>query len=187
MSEAQMTLSSADPAFIALKYELEEWLYAEAEFIDNREYDAWLNGFTDDLIYFMPIRRNVKFGDHADHENTRQGEGISWFDEDKWTLTKRVEQIQTGFHFAEEPLSRICHMVSNVRLIDVKPDAVNAEEATVSSRFLVYQNRVEYETYTFVGKREDQFRRTGDGWRVCRREITLDQNVLLAKNLSTFF
>ncbi len=176
-----------EPAYIALKYELEEWLYEEAELIDNREYEAWLQRFTDDLVYFMPIRRNVKFGEHANHENTRQGEGISWFDEDKWTLTKRVEQIQTGCHFAEEPLSRVCHMVSNVRLIEARPAAIDATEATVSSRFLVYQNRVEYETYTFVGKRLDQFRRTDSGWQIARREITLDQNVLLAKNLSTFF
>ena len=179
--------AKTDPAFIALKYELEEWLYEEAELIDSRDYDAWLKLFTDDLIYFMPIRRNVKFGEHAERENTRQGEGISWFDEDKWTLTKRVEQIQTGFHFAEEPLSRVCHMVSNVRLVTVEPDAANATAATVSSRFLVYQNRVEYETYTFVGKRLDQFVRTNAGWQISRREITLDQNVLLAKNLSTFF
>ena len=179
--------AATDPDHIALKYELEEWLYEEAELIDKREYEAWLQGFTDDLVYFMPIRRNVKFGEHAERENTRQGEGISWFDEDKWTLAKRIEQIQTGYHFAEEPLSRVCHMVSNVRLLDARPSAATATSATVSSRFLVYQNRVEYETYTFVGKRLDEFRRTASGWQVARREITLDQNVLLAKNLSTFF
>ena len=54
-------------------------------------------------------------------------------------------------------------------------------------RFLVYQNRIEYETYTFVGKRTDLIRKTSDGWKIARREILLDQNVLLAKNLSTFF
>ena len=182
-----MTNQTADPAFIALKYELEDWLYQEAELIDERQFEQWLECFTDDLVYFMPIRRNVKFGEHAERENTPQGEGISWFDEDKWTLTKRVEQILTGHHYAEEPLSRVCHMVSNVRLQHVSPDAANANEATVSSRFLVYQNRVEYENYTFVGKRLDRFRKSDVGWQVCRREITLDQNVLLAKNLSTFF
>ena len=34
-----------------------------------------------------------------ERENTRQGSGISWFDEDKWTLTKRVDQILTGVHY----------------------------------------------------------------------------------------
>jgi 3-phenylpropionate/cinnamic acid dioxygenase small subunit len=38
-----------------------------------------------------------------------------------------------------------------------------------------------------VGKRTDLLRKTQDGWKIVRREILLDQNVLLAKNLSTFF
>ena len=60
-------------------------------------------------------------------------------------------------------------------------------DVVVGCRFLVYQNRIEYETYTFVGKRTDLIRKTPDGWKIARREILLDQNVLLAKNLSTFF
>jgi 3-phenylpropionate/cinnamic acid dioxygenase small subunit len=51
----------------------------------------------------MPMRRNVAFGTHAGHENTRAGRDISWFDEDRWTLSKRVDQIMTGIHWAEEP------------------------------------------------------------------------------------
>jgi 3-phenylpropionate/cinnamic acid dioxygenase small subunit len=135
----------------------------------------------------MPIRRNVKFGEHDERENTRQGEGISWFDEDKWTVTKRVEQILTGVHYAEEPLSRVTHMVSNVRLVDVKPSVENPLEVSVSCRFLVFQSRVEYENYTFIGRRNDVLRRNGDGWLIARRELILDQNVLLAKNLSILF
>jgi 3-phenylpropionate/cinnamic acid dioxygenase small subunit len=183
----EMRVMSDRRAEMALTYELEQFLYLEAELIDERRFDEWLELLADDLVYFMPIRRNVKYGQHAERENTREGEGISWFEEDKWTLTKRVEQIQTGLHYAEEPLSRVCHMISNVRLVDAKPSAEAPDTVTVSSRFLVYQNRIEYETYTFVGKRLDTLRRTAEGWQIVRREILLDQNVLMAKNLSTFF
>jgi 3-phenylpropionate/cinnamic acid dioxygenase small subunit len=155
--------------------------------LDDRQFEEWIRLLADDLVYFMPIRRNVKFGQHAERENTRQGEGISWFDEDKWTLSKRVEQILTGVHFAEEPLSRVTHMVSNVRVVDARPSAEQASEVTVTSRFLVYQNRVEYETYTFVGRRKDVLRRCARDWQIARREIILDQNILLAKNLTIFF
>ena len=127
-----------------LREEIEEFLYFEADLLDQRRFKEWLELLAEDLVYFMPMRRNVKFGQHAERENTRQGEGISWFDEDKWTLGKRVEQILTGVHYAEEPLSRVCHMVSNVRLLDVRPSVEDAQEATVGCRFLVYQNRVEY-------------------------------------------
>jgi 3-phenylpropionate/cinnamic acid dioxygenase small subunit len=174
-------------AWFALKQEVEDFLYREADLLDERRFREWLDLLAEDLVYFMPIRRNVKFGQHAERENTRQGEGISWFDEDKWTLTKRVEQILTGVHFAEEPLSRVTHMVSNVQLLEATPSAEAAREVVTRCRFLLYQNRVEYETYMFVGRRTDRLRRVGDDWQLAKREIILEQNVLQAKNLSTFF
>src|ERR1700721_1281143 len=109
-------------AWFELKQDIEEVLYHEADLLDQRQFRAWLDLLAEDLVYFMPVRRNVKFGQHAERENTRQGEGISWFDEDKWTLGKRVEQIMTGVHYAEEPLSRVSHMVSNVQIKAVRPD-----------------------------------------------------------------
>ena len=60
-------------------------------------------------------------------------------------------------------------------------------ELEVRSRFLVYRNRVETETDFLVGRREDLLRRQGGDWRIARRKIVLDQNVLLAKNLTMFF
>ena len=189
-TEAPQTVPSALPrtdAYYRLKADMEDFLYAEADLLDERRFRDWLNLLAEDIVYFMPIRRNVKFGQHAQRENTVQGSGISWFDEDKWTLTKRVDQILTGVHYAEEPLSRVSHLVSNVQIRRATPSLEEPREVEVRCRFLVYQNRVEYETYTFVGKRTDLIRNTPSGWKIARREIVLDQNVLLAKNLSTFF
>lgn len=170
-----------------LKDEIENFLYDEAELLDSRRFSEWLDLLEDDLVYWMPIRRNVKYGQHGEQENTRIGKDINWFDEDKWTLKKRVEQIETGEHWAEEPLSRVSHMVSNVQIMEVRESDSGAEEVVARSRFLVYQNRVEYETYFFVGKRTDTLRRIDGQWKLARREIILDQSVLLAKNLSVFF
>jgi 3-phenylpropionate/cinnamic acid dioxygenase small subunit len=174
-------------AYFELKEEIEEFLYLEAQLLDERQFKDWLNLLAEDISYFMPMRRNVKFGKHAMLENTRLGQDISWFDEDKWTLTKRVEQILTGVHWAEEPLSRICHVVGNIQLVETLPSVEAANEAKVRSRFVVYQNRLENESNLFVGKRNDMLRKTDGGWRLAKREIILDQSVLLAKNLTVFF
>jgi 3-phenylpropionate/cinnamic acid dioxygenase small subunit len=173
--------------YFELKQEVEDFLFAEAELLDQRQFAEWLALLADDLVYFMPMRRNVKFGQHATQENTRLGQDISWFDEDKWTLSKRVEQIMTGVHWAEEPLSRVCHMVSNIQILDARPSLEAAEEVTVRSRFMVYQNRLEDETNFFVGKRTDLLRNAGGGWKLAKREIILDQSVLLSKNLTVLF
>ena len=187
MSEFTERPIARTPAWFMLRQEIEDFLYHEADLLDQRRFKEWLELLAEDLVYFMPIRRNVKFGHHAERENTRQGEGISWFDEDKWTLTKRVEQILTGVHYAEEPLSRVTHMVSNVRLQEVAPSAEDPTDVVVGCRFLVYQNRVEYETNTFAGRRIDTLRRHDQSWLIARREMILEQNVLLAKNLSILF
>ena len=166
---------------LLLSKEVEDFFYQEAELLDQRRYEEWLDLFTDDARYFMPMRRNVKF-DQTAHENTTGVGDMSWFDEGKETLTQRVRQILTGIHWAEEPQSRVCHIVSNVQLLREETD-----EVTTKSRFVVYRNRVETETDFFVGKREDVLRRVDGAWKIASREITLDQNVLMAKNLTVFF
>jgi len=52
---------------------------------------------------------------------------------------------------------------------------------------IVDQNRVEHEAYFLVGKRGDTLRFEEGTWRLLRREVELDQNVLLDKNQTVFF
>ena len=171
---------------VLLKYEIEEFLYQEAEILDERRFEEWLDLLTDDIRYFMPMRRNVKFGE-LDREFTREGQDINWFDEGKDTLTRRVNQLLTGIHWAEEPLSRICHTVSNVQVLKATPSVSEPSEVAVKCRFMVYRNRVETETDFLVGKREETLRKVYGQWKIAQRKIVLDQNVLLAKNLTFFF
>ena len=167
-------------AILAL-HQVQDFLYREAELLDERRYEEWLDLFTEDARYFMPMRRNVPH-DEAEREFTREGADVNWFDEGKDTLTRRVKQIRTGIHWAEEPPSRICHMVANVQVLHSSDN-----ELGVKSRFLIYRNRVETETDVLVGKREDLLRRVNGSFKIARRKIILDQNVLLAKNLTFFF
>lgn len=180
-------MSGESPALarLLLKEEIEQFLYREAELLDARRYEDWLDLFTEDTRYWMPMRRNVPAEQPA-REFTREGMDVNWFDEGKDTLTRRVKQIRTGVHWAEQPPSRICHMVSNVQILSEPGDGSTAE-VSVRSRFLIYRNRVETETDLLVGKREDLLRRVNGGWRIARRHIILDQSVLLAKNLTFFF
>jgi 3-phenylpropionate/cinnamic acid dioxygenase small subunit len=181
-----MTDHTDDVAHLLLQQEIESFLYEEAELLDERRYEDWLGLLAEDVRYWMPMRRNVKFGE-LEREFTREGQDVNWFDEGKDTLTRRVQQILTGVHWAEEPLSRICHMVSNVQILDVKPSASAPSEVTVKCRFLIYRNRVETETDLLVGKREDVLQRVDGQWKIRHRKIVLDQSVLLTKNLTFFF
>jgi 3-phenylpropionate/cinnamic acid dioxygenase small subunit len=191
MSERANTEQDSRITRLLLVQDIADFLYREAELLDERRYADWLELLSDDIRYWMPMRRNVKFGEGR-REFTREATDIAWFDEGKDTLTRRVRQIETGIHWAEEPQSRIAHLVSNVQLIEATPSVAEAKEVAVKCRFLIYRNRVETETDILVGKREDLLRRpdgskNGDDWRIARRKIILDQNVLLSKNLTFFF
>ncbi len=167
---------------LLLVREIEDWLYNEAELLDERRYSDWIELVADDVHYHMPIRRNVKFGEW-DRENSKAGIEVSWFDEDKRTLVGRVKQLETGLHWCEEPVSRVRHMVSNVQLVHD-----NGAEVEVRCRFLVYKNRVQDHEDLFIGKREDILRRDEvTGWKIAKRTIILDQNVLLAKDMNILF
>jgi 3-phenylpropionate/cinnamic acid dioxygenase small subunit len=181
-----VTAIAPDLTRLLVRQEIEDFLYREADLLDERRYEEWLALFTDDARYWMPMRRNVP-RDEPEREFTREGADVNWFDEGKETLTRRVQQILTGVHWAEEPPSRICHMISNVEILTMSPAGASPTEVLVKSRFLVYRNRVETETDLLVGKREDVLRRVDGRWRIARRKIVLDQSVLLAKNLTFFF
>ena len=73
--------------YFVLRERVEEFLVEEADLLDRRQFREWLDLVAEDIVYYMPMRRNVKYGQHERLENTREGLDINWFDEDKWTLT----------------------------------------------------------------------------------------------------
>ena len=165
---------------LLLRHQVEQFYNAEAEMLDSRQFAAWLDILTEDLRYWMPLTINKEHGQWGE-EHTREGRDLNWFDEGKFELEQRVRQIETGLHWAEEPVSRTSHMFSNLQVTD------NGMALSTRCRFLIYRNRTETQTDFFVGKRNDTLRRDGTGFKIAAREIFLDQNVLLAKNLTLFF
>jgi 3-phenylpropionate/cinnamic acid dioxygenase small subunit len=162
--------------------EVSEFLYREADLLDERRYTEWLDLLADDYTYSVPLRLNVPYADADAKSATRAGQEMCWFDEPKDTVELRVMQLMTGLHWAEEPVSRVSHLITNIRI-----EEVDGDEVKLSSRFLVYRNRVADETDFLVGRRSDTLRRDpAGGWKVVRRHLLLDQTVLLAKNLSIF-
>ena len=57
-----------------LRQEVEDFLYYEADLLDERRYDEWLALLAEDVRYWMPMRRNVKLDDR-EREFTREGLG----------------------------------------------------------------------------------------------------------------
>ena len=173
--------------------EVEQFLYREARLLDERRFHEWLELLTDDVRYWMAGRTNryprrskaiaILDADRYVEDDMTKEDELAIFDEDKQTLGQRVARLDTGMAWAEDPPSRSRHLISN---IEVEPgDAAN--EVKVYSNFMVYRSRAETEQDFYVGARRDVLRRVAGAWKIAGRKITLDQNVLLAKNVSIFF
>jgi len=163
-----------------LRFEVEEFLHREANLLDERRLDEWLALCTDDIQYWMPIRRTVNVKD-LDNEFTKPG-GMAYFDDDKKMLALRIQRLAVGKAWAEDPPSRTRHMVSNVRVV-----AVKGNEIDVALNFLLYRTRLDSEEDSWIGRREDRLRRENGELKLARRHIFLDQTVILSQNMSNLF
>ncbi len=173
--------------------EVEQFLYREARMLDNRQFHEWLELLTDDLRYWMPIRSNrypvnskaisILDGSRYEESEVSSENDLALMDEDKDSLTRRIDRLDSGMAWAEDPPSRTRHIITNIEV-----EAGDSQgELKVYSNFFMYRTRAETEQDFYIGSREDVLRRDNGQLRVASRKIVLDQTVLLAKNLSNFF
>jgi 3-phenylpropionate/cinnamic acid dioxygenase small subunit len=173
--------------------DVEQFLYREARLLDDRRFHEWLELFTDDVRYWMAGRssrypRSSKAVATLGPDRHREPDGaldddLAILDETKATLGGRIARLDTGMAWAEDPPSRTRHIIAN---IEVEPGD-EVLELKVYSNFMVYRNRSETEQDFYIGARQDVLRRVDGAWKIARRKLVLDQNVLLAKNVSIFF
>ncbi|MCD5422697.1 3-phenylpropionate/cinnamic acid dioxygenase subunit beta [Rhodococcus pyridinivorans] len=162
------------------QYEVEQFYYAEAALLDSHSYDQWIELFTEDIHYFMPIRRTMSRRE-LHKEFTKPGQ-MAFFDDDIQVLRARVRKLATGTAWAEDPPSRTRHIITNVRISETA-----GSEMTVHSAFMLYRTRLKSEEDTWIGSRIDTLRRVDGDLKIANRTILLEQTLLLSRNLSNFF
>ena len=173
--------------------QVEQFLYREARLLDSRQFRQWIDLLADDLRYWIPMRSNrysaasksisILDGSRYEEDDLSKESDQAFMDEDKGSLRRRVDRLDTGMAWAEDPPSRTRHLISNV---EVEPREREAE-VKVYSNFIMYRSRGETEEDFYVGSREDVLRNVDGSWQLASRKIVFEQNVLSAKNLSNFF
>ena len=163
----------------ALWLELMPFYIHEAWLLDERKFKEWLDLFTDDVLYFMPRRKNV-LRRESHREVTPRGD-LALIEDDRRYLEMRVARLDTGMAWGEDPPSRTRHLIGNLVAEPLDNGDVKAKTA-----FLVYRSHLETDHQLLAGGREDVLRRVDGAWKIAKRTILLDANVLLDKNLSIF-
>ncbi|MQA94382.1 MAG: 3-phenylpropionate/cinnamic acid dioxygenase subunit beta [Streptosporangiales bacterium] len=154
------------------------WLVDEAYLLDAQDYDAWLALVTDDVHYLMPVR--VTTARAAGYDVSP---GMAHFDENRYSLSRRVARFQTEHAWTEDPPSRLRHHITNVRTFATPdPDHLVADSAV-----LLYRSRGDVREPALISAgREDLLRRQDGRWLLARRRILVDDAVLRTQNLAIF-
>src|SRR5437763_14368498 len=96
----------------ALWFELMQFYIREAWLLDERKLKEWLDLFTDDVLYFMPRRKNVPRREA--HRELTPLRDLAILEEDKRYLEMRAARLDTARASAEDPPSPTRHPIANL-------------------------------------------------------------------------
>jgi p-cumate 2,3-dioxygenase beta subunit len=148
---------------IHLRAEIEEFLYMEAELLDEWRLDEWLELFEEGAIsQVLPLRDPTLGTDDS----------LYLIDDDYVRLKSRVQQLLNGTTYSENPFSKLRRLVSNVRAVAESPMVVRAR-----CNFMVHRSRRGKITQ-YVGQCRYRLLRKGDSFRITERVVQLDQDNL---------
>jgi phthalate 3,4-dioxygenase beta subunit len=161
-----------------LHHRVNDFLYEEAELLDERRHHDWLERLTGDVVYRMPVRVTSA---HSLEDSTLAH--LSHFDEDRYSLEKRVQRFSTDHAWAEDPPSRTRRHVSNIRAWHGDAE----DELIVRSSLLLFRSRGDAHGPDLLSAgRTDLLRIVDDRLLLAHREILVDESVLRTQNLAIF-
>ena len=146
-----------------LREEVEDFLYQEAELLDEWRLDEWSALFTEDARYVVPTT-DLPEGDPQ--------KDMVFIDDDIVRLRARVVRLNSRHAHREYPWSRTRRFISNVRVKES-----SEHELTVAANALVYRFR-SGEGAPYVGHCEYKLRRVDGAFKISYRRAVLDLEAL---------
>ncbi len=146
-----------------LRREIEEWLYYEAELLDEWRLEEWLALFAPSGRYIIPTS-DLPGGDPR--------RDLLLVQDDHWLLEQRVASLNSRSAHAEYPHSRTRHNVHNVRVIELGDDRYH-----VSANYICYRMRAG-NTDCYVGHYEHTLERINGELKFQERKVILDIEAL---------
>jgi 3-phenylpropionate/cinnamic acid dioxygenase small subunit len=152
--------------------EAQSFLTREARLIDEGRFNDWLDLFTDDCLYWVPVTAGG--GDPT-------GEVSHAFD-DRRRLTDRVYWLRTGLAFSQIPASRTRRVIGNVETT-VDP---STGERLLRSNVVVHEFRAGI-TKVYPGWYGHVLRSTDEGPRIKLKQTNLLDSDQMHENLTLVF
>ena len=144
--------------------QVEDFLYAEADLIDGWQLNEWLTLFDEENGSFYMPSTDAPESDHK--------EALFLIADDMTRLRSRVAQLMSGLTWSENPQSRTCHIISNVRITGKEGDAV-----LVKANFVVFRMRFQ-NIDPYIGKYYYKLLPHDGTFKILERRVILDLEAL---------
>jgi benzoate/toluate 1,2-dioxygenase subunit beta len=140
----------------AVQHDVEQFLYRQSEFLDRKQWQAWIDLFTPDGIYWMPPAPEYKTWDGQP----------AIFAEDKNLMTVRMNRVLHPDAWSQRPLWETNHVVSNVQIRN------SGKNLVVHSRFHMMELRRD-DVRHFAGSYEHHLKKTKKGYQIQLQRVDM--------------
>ena len=142
--------------------DVEQFLYREARFADESDYDAWEALWTDDALYWVP----------AGNDSPDPMDTMAVMYDNRSRISTRLKQLRTGRRYAQAPPSNLRRSISNVELLGGRVNSVGGTDLEVGANFLLLESRARG-THLWGGRVTYRLRRVDGALRLSYKKVVL--------------
>jgi benzoate/toluate 1,2-dioxygenase beta subunit len=140
------------------------YVYREALLLDRGDFDAWLDLYTEDCLFWMPAWR-----DDGTQTDDPDRELSLIFYRGRRNLQDRIQRIRSTVSVASKVMPRVSHLVGNVLT-----EVIDGARVRVDSSFIVnVQDIRTRRSHAYFGRYEHELRREGATWKISQKIIRL--------------
>lgn len=139
-------------------------VYREARLLDRGEWQAWVEMYRSDAVYWAPAWR-----DEYETTSDPECEVSLIYHDSRRGLEERIARIESRKSITALPLPRTVHLISNIEVTESTPNRLICESTFTVH---VYDVRVAKE-HTRYGRYQHTLVHNGEGWMIARKLITL--------------
>ncbi|MFD6894691.1 aromatic-ring-hydroxylating dioxygenase subunit beta [Rhodococcus sp. NPDC060086] len=111
--------------------QIKQFLYKEARYADEHDYDSWEALWTDDALYWVPV-------DGGDYDPMKH---VSVVYDNRRRINTRLEQLRTGKRYAQSPPSHLRRVLGNVEILGVEEKVPGVTDTVVGANFVLYESK----------------------------------------------
>ncbi|MYM63121.1 aromatic-ring-hydroxylating dioxygenase subunit beta [Pseudomaricurvus sp. HS19] len=173
--------------------DIEQFYYREARLLDERCFQQWLAIVDQSIEYSMPAR-------HIPHPDPKAQDTEAYLsvereldraDGGKGSPLRQDGYLQTFVRtfrpykstaWAESPAPRTRRSITNVEL-----ESVNDDEYHVRSNFFMYYSHEGKDNHTYSGGRKDVLKKVEGEFKLFKREVIIDWDIITVPSLALIF